>query len=142
MLPRTTVEAVKIAGFIRSDLASRPETSSTLSVQGAPDCGLTTVIVTSQGRHCFPLSVTLSDPSSLASIQHRLACEYRTTCQGSLDALIATLPDELALELVEPAPPITVRINSPCGVELSSQGQGLDMSLGRREKRPRSVQIL
>jgi len=51
--------------------------------------------------HRLARGVALCDPSTLASIEHRLSVEYSTSGLGSLNPLITTLPNELALEFMQ-----------------------------------------
>jgi hypothetical protein len=83
-------------------------------MQCTPDGGLTTLVVPNQCGRRFARSVTLSDPSAFTSNEHRLSIEYSISGFGSLNPLIATLPNELALEFMQ-RPPINVGINSPLG---------------------------
>ena len=69
-------------------------------MQPTPDGGLPHVVPRQCG-HRLARGVALCDPYTLASIEHRLSVEYSTSGLGSLNPLITTLPNELALEFMQ-----------------------------------------
>jgi hypothetical protein len=74
-----------------------------LTPQCAPDGCLSNLVVDSKLAHGFASRVAFGNFPALTSIEHGLAAKHGTPGSGSLDALIAALANQLALELVKSA---------------------------------------
>jgi hypothetical protein len=75
------------------------KTNFTSCLQCPPDRGLAATVLKRRRRHGLATSVALGDFLSLAVVEYWPATELRAFGLSSLDALLATLADELALEL-------------------------------------------
>src|SRR5262249_46876384 len=81
----------------------KPRHPGILTPQCAPDSCLANLVVDSKLAHCLASSVTFGNFPALTSVEYGLAAKYGALGFGSLDAFIAALADQLALELVKPA---------------------------------------